>query len=441
MPRITLTRVILVVILITCVTLLAVDVWFELQFINSVNTSQHNNELNHNQLIVSAKEPKDAPKHSSLHNSVTNDLIDGHLNERSLNGLNGNTNRHNYRLNVLNHNLNADKPWFMANGSRRPTSRMADALALWPEDHTTDHTEDRIVNQLMYFPADYKPSSNELKKIVLYLGRGGWNDVPMGRTKFVSDKCPVDRCFLTSNAAEAPEADAIFFKERFQWPKHRRPMHQIWILFLLECPLHTQLFTHLGHRVFNWTATYRHDSDIVAPYEKFVPYSQTIPKQSALKNWAEGKTKEVAWFVSNCGARNKRLEYARELSRYIEVDIYGSHNSLDYNLIPIVMGAHPDDYRRSSPPNSYIHVDNFESPKALANYLHILSANPQLYNKYFEWKSSGEFINTYFWCRVCALLHSKHSKPSRGYQDISNWWSPQGICNNGQHNWAQESHH
>jgi len=33
---------------------------------------------------------------------------------------------------------------------------------------------------------------------------------------------------------------------------------------------------------------------------------------------------QVAWFVSNCGARNNRLQYARELSKYISVDVYGA---------------------------------------------------------------------------------------------------------------------
>lgn len=37
------------------------------------------------------------------------------------------------------------------------------------------------------------------------------------------------------------------------------------------------------------------------------------------------KTKKVAWFVSNCGAKNKRLEYALELGEHIEVDIYGGY--------------------------------------------------------------------------------------------------------------------
>ena len=31
------------------------------------------------------------------------------------------------------------------------------------------------------------------------------------------------------------------------------------------------------------------------------------------------KTKKVAWFVSNCNARNKRLTYAKRLAKYIQV--------------------------------------------------------------------------------------------------------------------------
>ena len=31
------------------------------------------------------------------------------------------------------------------------------------------------------------------------------------------------------------------------------------------------------------------------------------------------KTKKVAWFVSNCNARNKRLTYAKRIAKYIQV--------------------------------------------------------------------------------------------------------------------------
>lgn len=37
---------------------------------------------------------------------------------------------------------------------------------------------------------------------------------------------------------------------------------------------------------------------------------------------------QVAWFVSNCHPRNQRMHYARELSKYIQVDIYGACGSL-----------------------------------------------------------------------------------------------------------------
>src|SRR5215470_4615621 len=103
------------------------------------------------------------------------------------------------------------------------------------------------------------------------------------------------------------------------------------------------------------------------------------------------------------------------------------HNRENFNLVPIVMGGHPDDYQRSAPQNSYIHVDDFESPAQLAQYLNYLDGNATAYNEYFRWKGSGEFINTYFWCRVCAMLHAP-PKP-KSYEDVGSWWSPQGVCN------------
>lgn len=97
-----------------------------------------------------------------------------------------------------------------------------------------------------------------------------------------------------------------------------------------------------------------------------------------------------------------------------------------HNVLPIVMGAHPTDYARSAPYRSYIHVDEFESPKELAEYLHRLDRDDELYNSYFRWKSTGEFINTYFWCRVCAMLHD--DRPPKYYKDVNEWWRGDGVC-------------
>lgn len=78
-----------------------------------------------------------------------------------------------------------------------------------------------------------------------------------------------------------------------------------------------------------------------------------------------------------------------------------------HDVLPIVMGARPEDYERSAPHKSFLHVDNFASPAALAEYLHVLDKDDTLYNEYFQWKGTGEMIDTKFFCRMCSLLHDK----------------------------------
>ncbi len=57
-----------------------------------------------------------------------------------------------------------------------------------------------------------------------------------------------------------------------------------------------------------------------------------------------------------------------------------------HDIVPIAMGARPEDYLRSSPDHSYIHVDDFDSPKELADHLRRLDQDDKLYNEYFKWK-------------------------------------------------------
>lgn len=48
------------------------------------------------------------------------------------------------------------------------------------------------------------------------------------------------------------------------------------------------------------------------------------------------------------------------------------------------MGARPEDYERAAPMHSYIHVDDFEGPRQLAEYLHRLDRDDAMYNEYFR---------------------------------------------------------
>lgn len=60
---------------------------------------------------------------------------------------------------------------------------------------------------------------------------------------------------------------------------------------MLECPYHTQ---HIKQNdVFNWTATYRRDSDIVTPYEKWVYFDKDVTFLTVGRNYALNKTKKV----------------------------------------------------------------------------------------------------------------------------------------------------
>ena len=48
-------------------------------------------------------------------------------------------------------------------------------------------------------------------------------------------------------------------------------------------------------------------------------YNDNVKSLDQERDFAANKTKAVAWFVSNCGARNGRLNYAKELGKYIQV--------------------------------------------------------------------------------------------------------------------------
>lgn len=106
------------------------------------------------------------------------------------------------------------KPWFTSGGFLRPDdhSDVYQKLAIWPDQ---DPDSDRITNQLMYIPPAYDADTvTRNKKIYLFYGRGGWNarDLPMGRTRFLTDKCPVSTCELSIEPEDIETADAVFFK-------------------------------------------------------------------------------------------------------------------------------------------------------------------------------------------------------------------------------------
>lgn len=106
-------------------------------------------------------------------------------------------------------------------------------------------------------------------------------------------------------------------------------------------------------------------------------------------------------------------------------------NGLSHNILPIVMGAPREDYERLAPERSFIHVEDFKSPKELAEYLYILDKSDELYNSYFKWKGTGEVVNAWnnLWCQMCAMVHDDYGMSRKHwYSNINDWWRGPGVC-------------
>ena len=384
------------------------------------------------------------------------------------------------------------RPWYMKDGNVTPThdyneestNETARIARLFPEKYLN---HDRITHQLNFLPLNYtryKDLNPAVKKILLWNGpeleegfkEGVYGKVEgihflTGRELFIKEKCPVNTCSISSRQDDAQQADLVLFKDEFKRPNFRRPRNQIWLVYLKESPVYTQS---INENAFNWISTYRSDSTIVAPYGRWEYYNGNVRQLPLKQNYAATKTKSVAWVVSHCDTENRRMEYAKKLGRYIQVDIFGScgnkscsysktdncfrslgkeyrfylafensnckdyitekffYNSLGHDMLPIVMGAHLKDYERVAPHKSFIHVDDFEEgPKQLADYLKKLEEDDDMYNEYFKWKGTGEMINTKYFCRLCALMHepSITKMVSRSHtENFDKWWNASGTC-------------
>ncbi|XP_066953135.1 alpha-(1,3)-fucosyltransferase C-like [Macrobrachium rosenbergii] len=314
-----------------------------------------------------------------------------------------------------------------------------------------------------------------LKKILF------WNDVfghkdfylGFGQEPFVAAKCPISSCFATAdrNLFSPEEVDAVIWHVRSgdKSLPSKRSSHTRYVFWLLESPMHVYTNLKRFENVFNWTFTYRLDSDFPSPFGR-VYRSRELRPLPVDKNYAFGKTKFAAWFVSNCVTKSGRATLVSTLQRWINVDVYGRcgrlkcsrsqgyskcydtlerdykfyfsfENSLckdyatekifyvlQYNVIPVVYGLF--NYTAHIPPGSYIDALDFPTAKGLAEYLQYLDKNDTAYNEYFRWKAYHKFPSEWSmlakpWCDLCARLHEDTS--SKVY-DIDKWYIADSKC-------------
>lgn len=328
----------------------------------------------------------------------------------------------------------------------------------------------------------WKHGPNIEKRFVMRFGSRRWDPF---------QDCSVSNCRLTYNSRELNTADAVLFhlhrtpnRQFLPDPETPRPAHQRWVFLTDENPFHT--FT-LGsattkmkdyNGIFNWSMTYRMDSDVPVPSGRALPLTKAeklLQKEQRRNGKIEEKSKLAAIMMSNCGGKNKRWEYVQLLRKHMPVDVYGACGNLrcdghfrkdcprlnDYKFylafengdcreyvtekvwwnayhkgaVPVIMGASLQDCVRLLPPKSFIHVRNFSSPASLAQYLLYLNKSPSEYNRFLQWKRNFKVVNehgyfqspVYHYCRLCEALNYNDPAP-KVYDKLEDFWNSSKDC-------------
>ena len=227
-----------------------------------------------------------------------------------------------------------------------------------------------------------------------------------------------------------------------------RNADQAWIFFGVETPAYlSKIYSHYRptwKNSFNWSMTYRLDSDIVTPYGYLKPRKNILPRNYS--KIFRMKTKFAAWLVSNCGALSGRDEFVKKMkAQGIQIDIYGRcgkqlqsdpykmisteykfylgfENSLcsDYitekffryfNLDVVLVLRGGADYKKLLPDGIYINTANFDSVSELVRYLKHVGSNETLYTAYLRRKDMYETVpvietRCLSFCALCRKLNN-----------------------------------
>ena len=361
----------------------------------------------------------------------------------------------------------------------------SDSKSMAKTEHNPSDDEAGIMKPIeqlsVYDQDDLQPSGNDqdIKTILWY---DNIHQSMLGHSKMINfSSCAFKNCkfkYLISRSHIKPkkhfDADAVIIQGRAIQalsPPSRRDHNQVFILAVRDSypALRTGTIGKIGHlwaKAFNWTMTFRLDSDIVYKYANIIEREGNNRRNLSDQHYNEifdRKKKNALWIVSHCKTLSHREDYVKVLRNTLPVDIFGGcgksickkgtfcfgemektykfylafENTMytDYvtekvfnwynrNIIIVVRGGAK--YSRIIPKGTVIDASEFKSATSLGKYLQKVATDKELYlsylrkkDKYLNTGKMTEVQNAY--CNLCERLN-KLDEHRHSYNNIINWW-------------------
>lgn len=203
----------------------------------------------------------------------------------------------------------------------------------------------------------YKRPESRTRFILLWTNPNSFPFVYFGEGNsiFKKKKCKYVNCYVTSNRQllrDYTEYDIVAFNGpqlvemlgNDDLPRVRR-FPQKYVYTNIEAAVNYPICSNTWDNFFNWTWTYKLNSDAVWGYISIINATDHVIGPNKSINWIgvdemddidEGlkvklasKNKAAAWFASNCKTLSKREEFVNQVQNYInfynlKIDVYGT---------------------------------------------------------------------------------------------------------------------
>ncbi|XP_070175766.1 3-galactosyl-N-acetylglucosaminide 4-alpha-L-fucosyltransferase FUT3-like [Littorina saxatilis] len=238
--------------------------------------------------------------------------------------------------------------------------------------------------------------------------------------------CPEMPCRMTTNTRYQDDSAALLWAAQIMTdpaPPPRSHPDQVYVFHNHESQQppwirHSSFRQPAWRSAFNWTMTYRADSDIQGVYG--VMARRERPAEKNYTHILALKTRLAAQLVSSCHTFSRREEYVRRVDHIARVDKYGGCSKLKcprhsddacFKLLStqykfyfsfenafckdyitekffrfmegdfVVVARGSNDYKAHAPSGTFINTADFRSPEHLARHLLYLDSHPEEYLK------------------------------------------------------------